>query len=179
MSTTFVTPPLAEHLPPDAFETGAAPDGMPGITVQPDRLPEVCRILRDHPALRFVVCVDVTAVDYAPRVPRFDVVYHLVSLEHRFRLRIRVPTAAEVPTVSQIWASADWQEREVYDLFGVVFGGHPNLERLILPEDWEGHPLRRDHPVQVKLPVSTYAPLQLSEEEFRANVTADRERRGR
>jgi NADH:ubiquinone oxidoreductase subunit C len=82
-----------------------------------------------------------------------------------------------VPSVSGIWPSANWQEREVYDMFGIEFGGHPDLRRLIMPDDWEGHPLRKDHPVQVKMPVRTYEPLQLSEEEFRANMAADRERR--
>ncbi len=82
--------------------------------------------------------------------------------------------AARVPSVSGVWPAANWLEREVWDLFGVIFVGHPNLERLLTPDDWEGHPLRKDYPVQVKLPVKTYMPLQLTEEEFRANVEADK-----
>jgi NADH-quinone oxidoreductase subunit C len=155
---------------------------MPTILVEPGRLMEVCQQLRDHPAFRFAVCLDITAADYLPRTPRFDVVYHLTSPEQRLRLRIRVQTNGSeppVPSVSAVWPSANWQEREVFDLFGIAFSGHPDLSRLIMPEDWEGHPLRKDYPVQVKLPVRTYEALQLSEEEFRANVSADRAERAR
>ena len=179
MTATFPMPPLADLLP-GAFETVAARDGIPTIGVVPDQLPAFCRTLRDHPALQFTVCLDVTAADHYPRAPRFDVVYHLVSIEQRFTLRVKVRldgAAPAVPTVSDLWPSANWQEREVWELFGIVFTGHPNLSRLITPEDWEGHPLRKDYPVQVKLPVKTYEPLQLSEEEFRANIEADRRRR--
>jgi NADH-quinone oxidoreductase subunit C len=178
--STLTTPPLSEHLPPGSFQMAPAADGMPTITVEPDRLVDVCERLRDHPAFRFRVCLDVTAADHFPRTPRFDVVYHLTSPERRLRLRIRVATngtGPDVPTVSRVWPSADWQEREVYDMFGIVFAGHPDLRRLIMPDDWEGHPLRKDHPVQIKKPVRTYEPLQLTEEQFRENLAADRARR--
>jgi NADH-quinone oxidoreductase subunit C len=180
MSTSLPTPPLAEHLPAAFYEVGASTDGMPTIIVPAAHLVEVGERLRDDPALRFIVCIDVTAADHLPREPRYDVVYHLLSPEYRFRLRVRVNAGGEapsVPSVQGVWVSANWQEREVFDLFGIVFTGHPNLERLITPDDWEGHPLRKDYPVQVKLPVRTYAPLQLTEEEFRANVTTDRAER--
>jgi NADH-quinone oxidoreductase subunit C len=176
-STALTMPPLADRLPAGTFEVGVATDGMPTVVVPAEHLVQICRVLRDDPALRFVVCVDVTAADYYPREPRFDVVYHLVSPENRLRLRIRVSAGGaspSVPTVSGIWASANWQEREVLDLFGIAFEGHPDPTRLIMPEDWQGHPLRRDYPVQVKMPVRTYEPLQLTEEEFEANITADR-----
>lgn len=180
MTVTFPMPPLADVLPEGAFETGETRDEIPTIVVPAARLAEVCRLLREDPRLAFAVCLDVTAVDHFPRHPRFEVVYHLVSIEQRFTIRVKArPDGehAEVPTVSDIWRSANWQEREAWEMFGIVFTGHPSLERLITPEDWEGHPLRKDHPVQVKLPVKTYAPLQLTEEEFRENMEADRRRR--
>jgi NADH:ubiquinone oxidoreductase subunit C len=93
------------------------------------------------------------------------------------RVKVILGEGQEVPTISTVWPSANWQEREVWDLFGVVFTGHPQLERLLTPDDWEGHPLRKDYPVQVKVPVRTYEALQLTQEEFRANVEADRRER--
>ena len=108
------------------------------------------------------------------------VVYHMVATDVPLTLRVKVQLAGvndTLPTLSGIWASANWQEREVWDLFGIVFDGHPKLERLLTPDDWEGHPLRKDYPVQVKLPVRTYEPLQLTQEEFKANVEADRKLR--
>jgi len=180
MSTSPAFPPIADRLPVGSYEIAAAADGMPAITVPAEHLVEVCRVLRDDPALGFAVCIDVTAADLLPREPRYDVVYHLTAPDRRFRLRIRVYASGAspaVPSVSGIWTSADWQEREVYDLFGIAFTGHPSLERLIMPEDWEGHPLRKDYPVQINMPVRTYEPLQLTEEEFRQNVAADRAER--
>ena len=177
MSTALTMPPVAEHLPAGTFDVDVSADGHPTIRVEPDRLADVCRALRDAPALRFAVCVDVTAADHYPREPRYDVVYHLLSPELKHRLRLRVQVGGEsprVPTLSGVWKSTNWQEREVLDMFGIVFVGHPDPRRLIMPEDWEGHPLRKDYPVQVKLPVRTYSPLQLSEEEFQANMEADR-----
>ncbi len=171
------TPPLADALPAGSFEVVESRDDIPTILVQPPALVGVCQTLRDHPALQFVICLDITAADHFPRQPRIDLFYHLVSTGERLTLRLKVqlPTVEDhVPTVSGVWRAANWLEREVWDLFGVTFTGHPQLERLLTPDDWEGHPLRKDYPVQVKLPVKTYLPLQLTEEEFRANVEADR-----
>jgi NADH-quinone oxidoreductase subunit C len=182
MSTPFAMPALAEHLPAGSFEVGPSTDGMPTITVPPEQLVAVSRTLHDDPALRFLVCVDVTAADHFPREPRYDVVYHLVSPDQRLRLRMRVQVSGAtptVPTVSGIWAAANWGEREVIDMFGIRFAGHPDPARILMPDDWEGHPLRKDYPVQVKLPVRTYQPLQLTEEEFAENLHADRELRQR
>src|SRR6187200_1323023 len=182
MSTAFTTPALADHLPAGSFEVAASLDGMPTITVPAEHLVEVSRALRDDPALGFLVCVDVTAADHFPREPRFDVIYHLVAPEQRLRLRMRVHAGGAtptVPTVSSVWTAANWGEREVIDMFGITFAGHPDPARIIMPDDWEGHPLRKDYPVQVKLPVRTYEPLQLTEEEFAENLQADRELRQR
>jgi NADH-quinone oxidoreductase subunit C len=176
MSTPFASPPLADVLPAGSYEVIASTDDIPTLIVPADRIETVCRTLRDHPATRFTVCLDITATDHFPRAPRFDVVYHLVSVELTLtlRLKVRATVDTDVPTVSTVWPSANWQEREVWDLFGIEFAGHPNLERLLTPDDWEGHPLRKDYPVQIKLPVKTYEALQLTEEEFKANVEADR-----
>jgi NADH-quinone oxidoreductase subunit C len=180
MSTALTMPPIAEHLPAGTFDIDTSADGHPTIKVDPAHLVDVCRALRDAPPLRFAVCLDLTAADHYPREPRFDLVYHLLSPERLLRLRLRVQVGGEapaVPTVSGVWASTNWQEREVLDLFGITFTGHPDPRRLIMPDDWEGHPLRKDYPVQVNLPVRTYSPLQLTEEEFQANMAADRQGR--
>jgi NADH-quinone oxidoreductase subunit C len=182
MPTAFTMPPLAEHLPAGSFEIEPSTDGMPTITVPAEHLAAVSRALHDTPALAFTVCIDITAADHFPREPRFDVVYHLIAPENRLRLRLRVQAGGAqptVPTVSGVWPAANWGEREVIDMFGVMFAGHPDPARILMPDDWEGHPLRKDYPVQVKLPVRTYEPLQLTEEEFAENLHADRELRQR
>jgi NADH-quinone oxidoreductase subunit C len=94
---------------------------------------------------------DITGVDRFPVEPRFELNYHMVSLERRERLRIkaRVPGSNPVlPTVAQVWPTANWHEREIFDLLGVRFEGHPDLRRILMPENWEGHPLRKDYPVE-------------------------------
>ncbi len=105
----------------------------------------------------------------------------LVSIEHRLRLRMKVRLNggdAHVATVSGIWPAANWLEREVWDLFGIVFDGHPDPRRLLMPEDWEGFPLRKDSPVQIRRPPHVSEPLQVTAEEFRQNVERDRLSRG-
>ena len=91
----------------------------------------------------------VTAVDWWPKKPRFEVVYHLHSIRNnrRVRLKLRVDEGQEIDSVTHIWTTANWYEREVFDLFGISFRNHPNLERIMMPADWEGHPLRKDYPV--------------------------------
>ncbi len=123
------------------------------ILLAPSDLPRVCRFLRDDPGLAFDLLLDVTGVDrlrLPESSPRFEVVYHVYSLQHRRRLRlkVRVEDGQALPTVTGIWPTANWHEREVYDLFGVPFDGHPDLRRILMPEDWEGHPLRKDYPAE-------------------------------
>ena len=161
-----------------SLEVGRSVD-MPAIYVPADRLVETCRALRDTPSLAFNVLVEVTAADYLPRSPRFEIVYHLLSVPTRARLRVKVRLGAgeSVPTVQNVWRSAAWPEREVYDMFGIVFDGHPDLRRILMPEDWEGHPARKDYPVQIRKTAQTYEPLEISEDEFRANIERDRVKR--
>ncbi|MDR5709363.1 MAG: NADH-quinone oxidoreductase subunit C [Armatimonadota bacterium] len=119
------------------------------VLVQPDRLLEALSAVKEDP-WRFEMLTDLTAWDRYPTEPRFEVVYHLLSLSRRERLRLktRVPSSDPVlPTAIPLFAGANWFEREVWDLFGIRFAGHPDLTRILLPDDWEGHPLRRDYPL--------------------------------
>jgi NADH-quinone oxidoreductase subunit C len=180
MDSTVLAALLQEAVPGARLEPAPTIDLHTTIVVPSDALPAVARVLRDHPDLRFSLLAELTAVDYWPREPRFEVVYLLVSLERlrRVRLKVRLPDAsARVSTVSDIWPAANWLEREVWDMFGIVFEGHPDQRRLLMPEDWEGHPLRKDYPVQINLRATTTAALQVTEAEFRANVEKDRRAR--
>jgi NADH-quinone oxidoreductase subunit C len=121
-------------------------------TVDLDRsgILEACRILHDDAALRFNLLAALTAVDYWPKEPRFTVVYQLYSIPNRVFLGLRVPLesdAAEVDSIESVYPNANWHEREVFDLFGVDFKGHSDLRRILMPKDWEGHPLRKDYPL--------------------------------
>jgi NADH-quinone oxidoreductase subunit C len=112
---------------------------------------EACAILRDSTDCPFDYLCDVTAVDWFPSQPRFEVVYHLLSLAKKERVRLKARLDNESPvleSVTSVWPSANYFEREVFDLFGIRFTGHPRLERLLMPDNWEGHPLRKDYPVE-------------------------------
>jgi len=119
----------------------------PFAFVKPDRLVEVCRFLKDTPGLEIDFCEDLTAVDW-PKRDAIEVVYHLYSYKYRHGIVLKVEAsraAPTVPSVEGVWKAANWMEREVYDLFGVTFSGHPDLRRVMLPDDWVGHPLRKDY----------------------------------
>ena len=123
------------------------------ILLAPQDLVRVCRFLRDDSDLAFDFLSSVVGVDrlHLPdNSPRFEVVYHLYSIQfkRRLRLKVRVNEGEAVPSVIGVWESANWHEREVWDLFGVPFEGHPDLRRILMPDDWEGHPLRKDYPVE-------------------------------
>jgi NADH-quinone oxidoreductase subunit C len=132
-------------------------------TVVLDRatLPSALRYCRDEPTLAFEVLMDLTAVDYLKYPdredgPRFEVVYHLYSLEHNHRLRVKVRVDeddASVPTAVGLWPIANWMEREVWDMFGIRFDGHPDLRRLLMYEEFVGHPLRKDYPITRRQPL--------------------------
>ena len=171
---------LTAALPDVGFEVGTATD-RPTIVVPAAALEPTCRLLRDDPAFLFDVLTEVTAVDFWPAEPRFEVIYHLLSTERTQLLRLKVRLRGEEPRVSTVlgvWASANWLEREVWDLFGIVFEGHGDLRRLMMPEDWEGHPLRKDYPVQIRMKPKVYEPLQMTAEEFAAKIQGDRTIRG-
>jgi NADH-quinone oxidoreductase subunit C len=121
------------------------------IEVPAAHIREAADFLRADPELKFTFLSDITGVDRFPVEPRFEVNYHLLSMEkrERVRLKVRVGTSSPVvPTVTSVWPTANWHEREIFDLFGVRFEGHPDLRRILMPEDWEGHPLRKDYPVE-------------------------------
>jgi NADH-quinone oxidoreductase subunit C len=176
MDATSLIAVLRSSLPGARLEAVGSPD-QSTLDVPAAWLARVCVALRDTPALRFVFLADLTAVDWWPREPRFEVVYLLVSIEHRMRLRVKVRVPGdrpELPTVETVWPAANWLEREVWDLFGIAFSEHSDLRRLLMPDDWEGHPLRKDYPVQIRLAPKTWEPLQVSEAEFRAGLESDR-----
>ncbi len=178
MDAAGIIDTLTPLVPGASFEAVASVD-FPTIYVPPDRLVDTCRALRDTPSLRFEVIIEITAADYLPRHPRFEIVYHLLSVSNRQRVRLKVRASVDtpVPTVQGIWPGAGWPEREVWDMFGIIFDGHPDLRRLLMPEDWEGHPARKDYPVQIRKAAQTYEPLEVSEAEFRANIERDRVKR--
>ncbi len=120
------------------------------LIVPADALVEVCTFLRDDPELDFGMLSWVSGVDFLPRAPRFETVYGLLSLSNCVRLTLKVQIEEDnprVPTVSGVWPTANWHERETYDFYGIEFTGHPDLTRILLPEDWVGWPLRKDSPL--------------------------------
>jgi NADH-quinone oxidoreductase subunit C len=123
------------------------------MTIWVDRahIREACAILRDDPECAFNFLSDVTCVDWYPAEPRFEVVYHLLSIPKKERLRLKVRLDSGSPaleSLTAVWPGANYFEREVFDLFGIRFNGHPYMRRLLMPEDWEGYPLRKDYPVE-------------------------------
>jgi NADH-quinone oxidoreductase subunit C len=177
MDAAAIVPALTAAMPDVPFEPVASVDLQPTVFVPRDAILATLQTLRDHADFRFDVLIEMTAVDFAPREPRFEVVYLLVSTVHRHRLRVKVRLHGEdahLPTAIPVWAGANWLEREVWDMFGIEFDGHPDRRRLLMPEDWEGHPLRKDYPVQIRMIPRTGEPLQVTEQEFRANVEKDR-----
>src|SRR3954470_7181258 len=144
------------------------------LTVDISKIVEIVRHLRDDPALRFVSFIDVTAVDYPGREKRFDVVYHLLSptLNARVRLRGEAGETTQVPSIIEVLPGADWFERECYDLYGVIFTGHPDMRRILTDYGFDGHPLRKDFPLTGFVEVRyddqekrvVYEPVRLNQE---------------
>jgi NADH-quinone oxidoreductase subunit C len=144
------------------------------VNVEPGRIVEVVKHLRDDAACRFINFTDITAVDYPERAKRFDVVYHLLSptLNTRIRLKAEADETTQVPSIIEVFPGADWFERETYDLYGVIFVGHPDMRRLLTDYGFDGHPLRKDFPttgfVEVRYDDQekrvVYEPVRLNQE---------------
>jgi len=145
----------ARGLPPDAVQQVTVDRDEITFYVRRDQLVPLCQALRDEPALRFELCSGVSGVDYGldngADVPqRLHAVYHLLSMTYRRRIRLEVAVDvddAHVPSVVEVYPTADWHERETWDMFGIVFDGHPALTRILMPDDWDGHPQRKDYPL--------------------------------
>lgn len=136
---------------PDSGITGATANHELTVVSPPSLIPDLLQWLRDGVTPPYRMLADLTAVDLFPREPRFEVVYHLLAFDHGQRIRIKTRVSADapvVPSVVSLWPAAGMLEREVFDLFGIQFAGHPNLKRLLMPNDWQGHPLRKDYPVE-------------------------------
>ena len=132
----------------DAVRGGGFENGELTLEIAPARINSVCGYLKFDQ--HFVRLSSVTAVDRYPAEPRFEVVYHLHSVESKSRVRLKCRIRGdnpEIESVTSVWRAANWYEREVFDLFGIRFTGHPDLRRIMLPDEWEGHPLRKDYPV--------------------------------
>ena len=187
MDPTSIIDALRSAVPGVSLEPATSID-MPTVVVDREHVVETLRALRDDRALQFVLLVDVTAVDYLPASPRFEIVYHLACLgeayavatpapARRVRLKVRVPgDNSWIHSATSIYPAAGWPEREIFDLFGIHFEGHPDLRRILMPDDWDGYPLRKDYPVQIRKTATSWSPLQLTPEEFAANVRGVHER---
>lgn len=120
------------------------------VVVKPQRIKDICRFLRDDPTVSFKYLSMVGGLDYSPASPRFAVVYALYSHQNHDRLTLKVylesDTAPSIDSVTSVWSTADWHEREAFDLFGIKFRGHPDLKRILMPADWKGYPLRKEYP---------------------------------
>ncbi len=135
---------------PDALLGSQEFRGDLSVTIRSDAIIDVARFLRDDAQLRYHFLEQLCGVDYLGRTPRFEVVYHLLSHanHHRICLKVGLPERSPiVPSLTSLWATANYQEREAYDMFGIIFDGHPSLERILMPDDWQGHPLRKDVPL--------------------------------
>jgi NADH-quinone oxidoreductase subunit C len=143
--------PLAREVDdrfPGAISDGHDQAGELTLFVDPSKIVEICRFLKEDG--KFVRLSGITAVDWHPTDPRFEVVYHLHSIERNLRLRLKCRVAessAEIDSLTGVWRGANWYEREIFDMFGITFRNHPDLTRILMPDDWEGYPLRKDFPI--------------------------------
>jgi NADH-quinone oxidoreductase subunit C len=141
---------------PEEIGDAAMVGGDASAVAVPEALFKILDFLKKDPRMQFDMLVDLTAVDYLGREPRFEVVYHLLSLPLNQRIRIKTGISGAKPVVDSVvalWASANWLEREVWDMFGIEFAGHPDLKRILLYPEFEGHPLRKDYPIRRRQPL--------------------------
>jgi NADH-quinone oxidoreductase subunit C len=146
---------LAERFPGSILETHSYRGDDTAVVKKEDIL-DLCTFLRDDPALLYNFMMDLTAVDYLGKEPRFEVVYHLYSLKYnrRVRLKARVSESdCSIDSIVPIWIGANWFEREAFDLYGITFKGHPEMRRILLYEGFQGHPLRKDYPIKKRQPL--------------------------
>ncbi|MCX7610861.1 MAG: NADH-quinone oxidoreductase subunit C [Ignavibacterium sp.] len=120
------------------------------LKINKENIVEICSFLKNDEELQFLLCEDITAVDWATRKNRFTVVYHIFSLKNKFRLKIKADVEesdCSIDSVTSVWRAANWQERECYDMYGIIFKNHPDLRRMYMPEEFEYYPLRKDFPL--------------------------------
>jgi NADH-quinone oxidoreductase subunit C len=136
---------------PESILDASAFRGEITLHLQAEDILPICRFLHDDPELSFDYLTDLCGVDHYPREPRFQIVYHLCAMKNRRRLRLKVflpDGPPRIASVVSVWKAANWLEREAFDMFGITFLGHPDLRRILLTPDWEGHPLRKDYPLR-------------------------------
>ena len=141
---------LQEKFPDSVLDAGTF-RGESTVQIRAEALLPVCRYLREDPGHGYDFLTDLCGADFYPQEPRFQVVYHLCALKTKNRLRLKVPLPGanpRLPSVVAIWKAADWMEREVFDMYGIAFDGHPDLRRILLPPGWDAHPLRKDYPLR-------------------------------
>jgi NADH-quinone oxidoreductase subunit C len=145
--------PVADRLKElfvDGVQEVSEAHGEMTVVVRREQIVDICHVLRDDPDLRYNLLMDIAGVDYLGREPRFEVVYHLYSVPYnsRLRLKIRVPeNDLVVPSVTSVWSTANWHEREAFDMLGIQFSDHPDLRRIYMPDDYPAYPLRKDFPI--------------------------------
>ena len=154
------TPSLTLRRVREEFQKGVLAShsdvGDDTLVVDRSTVVAICRFLKQEPGLHYNLFLDLTVVDLLPQTPRFEVVIHLYSIPHKHRLRIKVALEEDDPsmdTLTGVWRGTDWFEREAWDMYGIVFRGHPNLKRVLLYEEFEGHPLRKDYPHDLRQPL--------------------------
>jgi NADH-quinone oxidoreductase subunit C len=155
MNASVTLKKLAERFPGSVVETHSYKGDDTAVVKKEDIL-AICTYLRDDDTLLYNFMMDLTAVDYMGKDPRFEVVYHLYSLKYNRRVRIKAKVSesdCSIDSIVSVWIAANWFEREVYDLYGISFAGHPELRRILLYEGFEGHPLRKDYPIKKRQPL--------------------------